>query len=67
MKRTDYETLAMEEIIVEMENGFLGGSADVQNPNSELGRIKAHEVNTGFSGDFSDAWDSEPTPAQDFQ
>ena len=26
MKRTDYETLAMEEIIVEMENGFLGGS-----------------------------------------
>lgn len=52
MKRTDYETLAMEEIIVEMENGFLGGSADVKNPNSDQGRINAHEVNTGFTTDF---------------
>ena len=60
MKRTDYETLAMEEIIVEMENGFLGGSADVQNPNNDQGRINAHEVNTGFTGgDFSEkGWDS---------
>ena len=54
MKRTDYETLAMEEIIVEMENGFLGGSANVQNPDNEQGRIKAHEVNTEFSADFGD-------------
>jgi hypothetical protein len=58
MKRTDYETLAMEEIIVEMENGFLAGSANVQNPNNDQGRINAHEVNTGFSGDFSKTeWD----------
>ena len=28
MKRTDYETLAMEEIVVEMENGFLAASGD---------------------------------------
>ena len=63
MKRTDYETLAMEEIIVEMENGFLEGSADVQNPNNDQGRINAHEVNTGFSADFggTDDWD---VPAQ---
>ena len=60
MKRTDYETLAMEEIIVEMENGFLSGSADVQNPNFENeGGIKAHDVNTDFSADFSDGgWDT---------
>ena len=60
MKRTDYETLAMEEIIVEMENGFLGGSADVQNPNTDQGRINAHEVNTDFTGgDFSKTdWDT---------
>lgn len=58
MKRTDYETLAMEEIIVEMENGFLGGSADVQNPDEDYGRINAHEVNTDFSADFGDdGWD----------
>ena len=62
MKRTDYETLAMEEIIVEMENGFLGGSADVQNPNTDQGRINVHEVNTGFSEDFSnDGWDPVTT------
>ena len=60
MKRTDYETLAMEEIIVEMENGFLGGSANVQNPNTDQGRINVHEVNTDFKGsDFSGtSWDS---------
>ena len=61
MKRMDYETLAMEEIIVEMEDGFLGGSADVQNPDDDPGRINAHEVNTKFEdGNFSDiGWDSK--------
>ena len=49
MKRTDYETLAMEEIIVEMENGFLEGSADVRNPNDEeFGLIDNQTINTGF-------------------
>ena len=58
MKRTDYETLAMEEIIVEMENGFLGGSADVQNYKEGIG-ITEHKVNTDFTGgDFSNTgWD----------
>ena len=28
MKRTDYETLAMEEIVVEMEDGFLAASKE---------------------------------------
>ena len=51
MKRTDYETLAMEEIIVEMENGFLVGSADVQNPNDKNGRIDNQNINTGFDLD----------------
>lgn len=59
MKRTDYETLAMEEIIVEMENGFLGGSVNMD-PDSEQGIINAHEVNTDFTGgDFSNTgWDT---------
>ena len=66
MKRMDYETLAMEEIIVEMENGFLEGSAEVRNPVFENeGGIKAHDVNTGFgeSGtvDFSNGtWKNNP-------
>ena len=63
MKRTDYETLAMEEIIVEMENGFLVGSANVQNPNTENGLIDNQTINTDFKLDndgdgFADgAWE----------
>ena len=51
MKRTDYETLAMEEIIVEMENGFLAGSANVQNPDTSNGRIDNQTINTDFNLD----------------
>jgi hypothetical protein len=54
MKRTDYETLAMEEIIVEMENGFLGGSADVQNPDTKEGRIDNQKINNSFNLDGTD-------------
>ena len=64
MKRLDYEAPTMELIVVEMENGFLGGSANIQNPNTDNGRINPHEVNTGFtdSGDFSnDSWDTPTT------
>ena len=66
MKRTDYETLAMEEIIVEMENGFLSASANVQNPDPTInnnGGINAHNVNTGFTGEAnfgSGSWDETP-------
>ena len=45
----DYETLAMEEIIVEMEDGFLSASVEVKNAIIENeGGIKAHGVNTEF-------------------
>ena len=54
MKRTDYETLAMEEIIVEMENGFLAGSANVQNPEEDYA-IKNQTINTDFKSDNFDA------------
>ena len=54
MKRTDYETLAMEEIIVEMENGFLVGSADVQNPKDNYA-IENQTINTDFdSNNFAE-------------
>ena len=43
----DYETLAMEEIIVEMEDGFLGGSADVENPKDNYA-IENQTINTDF-------------------
>lgn len=58
MKRLDYETLAMEEIVVEMENGFLGASVDVNETGNAV--INEQQVNTEFSeaGDFSSgSWD----------
>ena len=52
MKRLDYEAPTMELIVVEMENGFLGGSIDVKN--TENAAIENHDINTGFDVDFSD-------------
>ena len=51
MKRLDYEAPTMEEIVVEMENGFLGGSIDVKN--TQNAAIDNHEINTDFNVDFS--------------
>lgn len=43
MKRTDYETLAMEEIIVDVEGGFL--SASVVSTNKNQVETIGHELN----------------------
>ena len=58
MKRTVYEAPVTELFRVELEGNFCA-SADVANPEDEtVGRIDEHEVNTGFSADFSsDSWD----------
>ena len=55
-----YESPIMERTLVELEDGFCAGSADVKNPDAENGRIKEHQINTEFSNaaDFSnDTWD----------
>lgn len=44
MKRLDYETLAMEEVAVEMEYGFLSASV-VNNDDKSTVSITGHEVN----------------------
>lgn len=51
-RKEKYESPWMERTLVELEDGFCAGSADVQNPNSNQGKIKAHEVNTDFTTDF---------------
>ena len=58
MKRLDYEAPTMELIVVEMENGFLGGSAIPENTKNAT--INSHQVNTDFNdaGNFTnDGWD----------
>ena len=61
MKRTVYEAPVTERFQVELEANFCG-SADVANPNSDLGQIEGQDVNTDFAADFgSSSWDSDPT------
>ena len=44
MKRLDYETLAMEEVAVEMEYGFLSASVVNEEKRSDVS-ITGHEMN----------------------
>ena len=54
MKRTDYETLAMEEIIVDVEGGFL--SASVVNTKQNKVETTGHELNDIDLG--NESWNS---------
>lgn len=55
MKRTDYETLAMEEIIVDVENGFLEASVVIEEPKSSV-ESTGHEIGATFD-DGGIVWD----------
>lgn len=57
MKRTDYETLSMEEIVVEMENGFLAASAGKEIKSSDV------KLDAGTHGAGS-GWDDVTTTNQ---
>ena len=56
MKRTVYEAPVTERFQVELEGNFCG-SVDVENPNTENGKINAHEINGGFGGTNTDGED----------
>lgn len=47
-ERKKYEIPSMERNLVELEDGFCAGSANVQNPNTDNGRINAHDVDMDF-------------------
>jgi hypothetical protein len=58
MKRTVYEAPRTERLQVQLEAAFCAGSADVENPNKETGKIEEHQTNQDFSADFgSTNWD----------
>ena len=48
-EKRKYESPLMERTLVELEDGFCTASADVQNPNTDLGRIDNQLINTGFN------------------
>ena len=59
MKKKMYVSPETEMKLIELENGFMSGSANIQNPNSESGRIEQHQVNQDFSFTFDDQeWDN---------
>lgn len=58
MKRTVYEAPRTERTQVQLEGSFMTASAEVQNPNTENGKIEEHATNTDFSADFgATGWD----------
>lgn len=63
-ERKKYEIPSMERNLVELEDGFCAGSADVKNGSRTEAGIESHSVNTEFGTegkgmlDFSsDSWD----------
>lgn len=54
-----YVSPQTERIQVELEQGFMRGSINPENPNSESGKIEEHQVNDGFGFTFDDnEWDN---------
>ena len=59
MKKKMYVSPETEMKLVELEKGFMSGSADIQNPGNESGKIEQHEVNSDFGFNFTDQnWDN---------
>ena len=65
-QKRKYDRPLMERVLVELEDGFCAGSANVQNGSETKAGINAHEVNTDFTTDFignnepgigTNAWD----------
>ena len=58
MKRNVYEAPVTERFQIELEGGFMSGSADVENPDKDTGRIENQEINTDFNAAFdSSNWE----------
>lgn len=61
-EKEKYESPFTKKTQVNLESGFMTGSANVQNPDENNGRIEKHQVNQDFGFTFEDgnAWDSQP-------
>ena len=58
-QKEKYESPSIRKTQVNLENGFMSASADIQNPNDAgTGQIKEHEVNNDFGFAFEEQqWD----------
>lgn len=58
-QKEKYESPQTRKTQVNLENGFMATSADIQNPNDAgTGQIEEHEVNTDFGFNFNEQqWD----------
>jgi hypothetical protein len=52
-QKRKYDCPLMERVLVELEDGFCAGSANVQNGPKQAG-IEEHKVNTNFTFDYTD-------------
>lgn len=61
-QKSKYVAPSTQRVTVELEQGFMTGSANVRNPNEDNGQIEEHQVNQDFGFTFEDgnAWDSQP-------
>lgn len=58
-QKSKYVAPSTRRVTVELEQGFMNASADVQNPNADNGRIEEHKVNSDFDFTFTDQdWDN---------
>lgn len=58
-EKEKYESPLTKKTQVNLENGFMTGSANINNPDNDNGRIDAHEVNQDFNFRFDDQdWDT---------
>ena len=59
-QKSKYVAPSTQRVTVELEQGFMSSSADVQNPDESNGRIEKHQVNEDFDFTFTDQdWDRE--------
>lgn len=60
-QKSKYVAPSTRRVTVELEQGFMNASANVQNPNEENGRIEEHQINQDFGFHFDDNdWDTQP-------
>ena len=62
IKRKKYESPLTELAHVQLEDGICAASSNIQNPNTDAGKIEEHKINDTFEGNFSSGgWDPDPT------